>query len=132
MRDYLALQMRTQDIEGISSLGLAYLGDAVYDLLVRSWLCENGSMTSRRLHNETVRRVNAAAQARAFEKIHHLLSPEEEAVWRRGRNTKVNSVPARATVAQYHAATGLEALFGWLYLRGDRDRINELFSKMID
>ena len=132
MRDYLSLQMQSQDIDDISSLGLAHLGDAVYDLLVRSWLCEHGSMTSRRLHYETIRKVNAAAQARAFEKIRNLLTTEENAVFKRGRNTKVNTVPSRATVAQYHTATGLEALLGWLYLRGEKDRINELFIKMME
>ena len=133
MRDYLSLQMRTQDISEISSLGLAHLGDAVYDLLVRSWLCENGSVTSQRLHNETVRRVNSAAQAKSLEKIRHMLTEEEEAVYKRGRNAKMPArAGSRATAAQRHTATGLESLFGWLYLRGDRERLNELFAAIME
>ena len=80
------------------------------------------------LHRETVRRVNAPAQARAAEAILPLLTEAEHAVYKRGRNAKVNSVPQHADVAQYHAATGLETLFGWLYLLGRTQRLRELFA----
>ena len=83
-------------------------------------------------HRETVRRVNAPAQARAAETIQPALTDEERAVYKRGRNAKVNSVPQHADVAQYHAATGLETLFGWLYLLGRTQRLRELFSKITE
>ena len=84
------------------------------------------------LHRETVRRVNAPAQARAAEAIQSALTDEERAVYKRGRNAKVNSVPQHADVAQYHAATGLETLFGWLYLLGRTQRLRELFGKITE
>ena len=83
------------------------------------------------LHTLTVSFVNAPAQALAAAKIQPLLTEEERAVYRRGRNARVNSVPQKADLGQYHAATGLEALFGWLYLRGGTDRINELFAAIM-
>ena len=126
--DYFSLNMDEQSIGSISNLGLAHMGDCVYEIMVRSWLCCHGKVTSRGLHKETVRYVSAPAQAKAVEKIGDMLTEEEAAVYRRGRNTRVNSVPQNADKAQYHAATGLEALFGWLYLKGRRERLNELFA----
>ena len=76
--------------------------------------------------------MNAAAQARAAEKIFPVLTDEERSVYKRGRNAKVNSVPHHAEIAQYHAATGLEALFGWLYLLGRRERLEELFARITE
>lgn len=109
-------------------LGLAHIGDAVYELLTRTMLCSDGVTKASQLHKLTVARVNAPAQAEAMERILPHLSDTELAVYKRGRNTKVNSVPQKADIAQYHAATGLEALFGWLYLKGERERIEELFK----
>ena len=79
----------------------------------------------------TVKRVSAPAQAKAVEIILPVLSDREAAVYKRGRNTRVNSVPNRATIGEYHAATGLETLFGWLYLHGETDRLNELFEMIM-
>jgi len=113
-------------------LGLAHVGDGVYELLTRTMLCSQGHFSVAELHKLTISYVNAPAQAQAAEKIKPLLSEEESAVFRRGRNAKVNSVPHNANIGQYHAATGLEALFGWLYLQGRTERIGQLFSVIME
>lgn len=125
-------QMNPEDVNRISMLGLAHIGDAVFELLVRSRLCREGHVAIQDLHRETVRQVNAPAQARAMERLLPLLNEEEAAIYRRGRNAKVHGVPQNASVAEYHSATGLEALFGWLYLLGRRDRIAELFAAALE
>ena len=107
-------------------------GDGVFELMVRSWLCLHGKATSKGLHRATVRYVAAPAQARAVEKILPLLEEEEHDVFRRGRNTSPHSVPQNASRADYQAATGLEALFGWLWLQGRTDRLNQLFAVMME
>ena len=91
-------------------------------------LCKRGHSAAAKLHRLTVSYVNAPAQAAAVKKILPSLTEQELAVYKRGRNAKVNSVPQKADIAQYHAATGLEALFGWLYLQGKTERINELYA----
>lgn len=120
--------MSLNDVNAISMLGLAHIGDGVYELLVRTRLCAKGHSAVQKLHKLTVAQVNAPAQAAAVKKILPSLTEAELAVYKRGRNAKVNSVPQRASEAEYHAATGLEALFGWLYLQGQRERIAELFE----
>lgn len=132
MKDYLGIQLTDEQLQTISVLGLAHIGDGVYELLVRTWLCANGKTTSKGLHKETVSYVRAPAQARAVEKIMDKLSDAEQAVYKRGRNAKVNSVPKNADISEYHSATGLETLFGYLYLKGERDRINELFGLIVE
>lgn len=132
MTDYFHLNAGPELIQGISSLGLAHLGDGVFELMVRSWLCLHGKATSKGLHRATVRYVAAPAQARAVEKILPLLEESEQDVFRRGRNTSPHSVPQNASRADYQAATGLEALFGWLWLQGRTDRLNELFAVMME
>ena len=124
--------MEEEALRGISNLGLAHMGDAVYEILVRTWLCTHGRVTSKGLHRETVSFVAAPAQALAAEKLLPLLSEAESAVYKRGRNTRVNSVPQHADISQYHAATGLESLFGWLWLRGETGRIEELFNIIME
>ena len=130
--DYFHLNTTADQRAAISSLGLAHLGDAVFELMVRSWLCLHGKASARGLHKATVRYVAAPAQARAVEKVLPLLSEEEHDVFRRGRNTSPHSVPQNASRAEYQAATGLEALFGCLYLQGKTERLNELFSVMME
>ena len=126
--DYFCPNMSEADVNKISMLGLAHIGDGVYELLTRTMLCSQGHSSVLELHKLTVSRVNAPAQAAAAEKILPLLTEKESAVYRRGRNAKVNSVPHNASINQYHAATGIEALFGWLYLQGQTERISRLFS----
>lgn len=128
MPDYFSVHMGDEKIKEITNLGLAHLGDGVYELLVRTWLCLSGKVTSKGLHKATVLHVSAAAQARAAERMLPHLTASEADIFRRGRNTKVNSVPKKADIAAYHMATGLECLFGHLYLAGERERINELFA----
>ncbi len=132
MQDYFSLSMAPDDIRAISSLGLAHLGDAVYELMVRSWLCLHGKATSKNLHRATVALVRAGAQAAAAEKIRPLFTEEEDAVFHRGRNAKVNSIPRNASRGEYLQATALEAVFGYLYLNGRKDRLNELFSVIME
>lgn len=130
--EYLHPQMEEAELMAMSNLGLAHVGDAVYEILVRTWLCTHGRVTSKGLHRETVSHVAAPAQAKAMEKILPLLSEAENNVYKRGRNTRVNSVPQHANILEYHAATGLECLFGWLWLRGDTVRIEELFAVIME
>ena len=130
--DYFHLSVGQDLTDTMSSLALAHLGDGVFELMVRSWLCLHGKATSRGLHKATVRYVAAPAQAKAVEKILPLLTEEEGDVFRRGRNTSPHSVPQNASRADYQAATGLEALFGWLWLQGRTDRLNELFAVMME
>jgi len=123
MYDYTQAKMNDDAIRAISSIGLAHLGDAVYELLVRTYLCVHGKATGKGLHRATVELVCAPQQARFAEKLLPLLTEDEASVFRRGRN---------ADRADYQKATGLEALFGWLYLRDDHARINELFNRMME
>ena len=132
MTNYFQLDVSPDQLRAISTLGLAHLGDGVFELMVRSWLCLHGKATSKGLHRATVRYVAAPAQAKAVEKILPLLTEEEGDVFRRGRNTSPHSVPQNASRADYQAATGLEALFGWLWLQGRRSRLNELFAVMME
>ena len=126
--NYLDPSFSPADIRQISILGLAHVGDAVYELMVRTFLLSSSHTASLDLHRSTVALVNAKAQAKAFEKISSLLTEEESAVFKRGRNAKVNQIPHNASAAEYHTATGLEALFGYLYLNACQPRLNELFS----
>lgn len=127
MDNYFEPRMELRDVNQISALGLAHCGDAVFELLVRTWLCTHGGVKAKALHKETVSCVSAPAQARRMDRILPLLSDEEQDLYRRGRNAHVNSVPKNATHEEYSKATGLECLFGGLYLLGRRERINELF-----
>ena len=130
--DYFKPDMPALDANKLRMLALAHVGDAVYELLTRTMLCTRANSSVAQLHKQTVSYVNAPAQARAAEKILPLLDSEEASVYRRGRNAKVNSVPHNADIGQYHAATGLEALFGWLYLQGRMERVEELFRAIME
>ena len=132
MTDYLHIQLPPDQIRGISSIGLAHLGDAVYELLVRTWLCAHGKATGKGLHRATVALVCAPKQAELAQRILPLLTEEEQAVFRRGRNANVHSIPAHASRAQYQQATALEALLGWLHLSGRHDRVEQLFAVMME
>lgn len=132
MTDYFSVRLADDDIRAISSIGLAHIGDGVYELLVRTYLCAHGKATGKGLHRATVDLVRAPEQARRAQKILPLLTEGEQEVFRRGRNAHVHSIPQHASRAEYQQATALEALFGWLYLRGERERINELFVCMME
>lgn len=130
--DYFCPQMTLNEVNAMSVLALAHIGDGVYELLTRTMLCKRGHSAAAKLHRLTVSYVNAPAQAAAAKKILPSLTEQELAVYKRGRNAKVNSVPHRATEGEYHAATGLEALFGWLYLQGRIERIDALFARITE
>ena len=132
MEDYFDLHMEEDQIRSISSIGLAHLGDAVYELLVRSWLCAHGGATGKGLHRAAVELVRAPAQAARAERILPMLTGEELAVFKRGRNAHVHTVPRSASRADYLRATALECLLGYLYLQGRRERINQLFAAMME
>ncbi|MGI5953926.1 Mini-ribonuclease 3 [Dysosmobacter sp.] len=132
MEQYFDIRLTDDQLRAISSVGLAHMGDAVFEILVRGWLCAHGKATGKGLHQATIRLVCAESQAQKAQRILPLLTPEELAVFKRGRNAQVHSVPAHASRAQYAEATALEALLGWLYLRGQKARINELFCTMME
>ena len=132
MENYFHPELGRERILEISSIGLAHMGDAVFELLVRSWLCAHGGATGRGMHRAAVALVCAESQAEKAEKILPLLTEEERSVFRRGRNAQVHTVPHHASRAQYGEATALEALLGWLYLQGRTERINELFCTMME
>lgn len=111
----------------LSPLVLAFLGDAVFELLVREKLVEGGNLPVNRLHQKAVHYVCAGAQWEGYLAVRDMLTEEEEDIFRRGRNTK-SGVPKNADPAAYRAATGLEALFGYLYACGRHDRYRQLFS----
>ncbi len=112
-----------------STPALAYLGDSVLELLVREHLVLNGYASSARLNQKALNFVRASVQAEAMKKILPLLTPEEEAVYRRGRNIGHTNTPKSATVLEYRMATGMEALFGYLHLAKKEERIRELFLR---
>lgn len=114
----------------LSPLTLAFIGDTVFDLLVREQLVNEANRPVGKLHALSAGRVCAGAQAKSAEYIMDALSEEEQTIFKRGRNAHSKNTPKNASEAEYHAATGLEALFGWLYLNGDNKRINELFCKI--
>ena len=132
MTDYFHLNIEHDKLLSLSSLGLAHLGDSVYEVMVRSWLCLQGAARVKDLHRATVRYVAAPAQAVRAQRILPILTQEEQDVFRRGRNTAPHSVPKAASRGEYQTATGLEALFGWLYLQGRTERLNELFARMME
>ena len=118
-------------LRSMSVLGLAHVGDAVYELLVRTHLAHEGAQKVQDLHKRTVSFVAAPAQAAAMEKILPELTEEEHKYYRRGRNARVHP-PSGCTIAQYHAATALETLFGYLWLTGQRERIDRLFGRILE
>ncbi len=129
--DYFRLETEKDERDALSNLGLAYLGDAVFELMIRSYLCMQGKLTPGKLHKAALDYVSAPAQAAMVERILPLLTEEETEVFRRGRNTKPHSVPKAAKRGEYQTATALEALFGWLYLQARTERLNELFAAML-
>lgn len=112
----------------LSPLTLAFIGDTVFDMLVREDLICQANRPANDLHNSAVKMVKASAQAEFVEKLLPCLSEKEISVYKRGRNTKVGHLPKNASQADYHKATGFEALFGYLYLTDSCDRIIELYK----
>ena len=115
-----------KSVNTYSPLALAYLGDAVYELVIREWILQNHNTTPKEMNKAAVRCVSARAQAAAAEKILPLLNAEEADILRRGRNAHPGTTSRHASVKEYRSATALEALTGYLYLTGQKERLKEL------
>ena len=132
MDNLFQMEFTPAQVNAVTNLGLAHVGDGVYELLVRTWLCAHGDRTVLKLHNDTVALVKAPTQAKFADKLMPLLSEEELAYFRRGKNAHTHAAPKSASPREYAKATGLETLFGALYLLGRRDRLNELFDYLMN
>ena len=132
MENYFHMHMDQKCVNAISNLGLAHIGDGVFELLTRSWVCAHGDQTVNRMHRDTINLVKAASQAKFADKLLPRLNDEELSYYRRGKNSHVHAVPKSCTPAEYAKATGLEALFGALYLLGRTERVNELFAAVME
>lgn len=116
------------EARALGGLTLAFFGDSVYEVLVRERIVKGGTLPVNTLHKKAVEKVNAGFQSKAFEAIEPLLSEDELEIFKRGRNATGNNVPRSSNSKDYRRATGFEALFGYLYLIGENDRIAELFE----
>lgn len=126
------MNLEKKDIDAISNLGLAHMGDCVFEILCRSWLCAQGGKNVGNLHRDTIKMVNANAQSSFVDKLLPHLNEEEMAYYRRGKNAHVHAVPKSCTPGDYAKATGLEALFGALWLSGQTERLNRLFKIVME
>ena len=132
MENYFQMNFTPAEVNGISNLGLAHMGDCVFEILCRGYLCAKGGKTVGNLHKDTINMVKATSQAKFVDKLLPLLTEEEISYYRRGKNSHVHAVPKSCTPAEYAKATGLEALFGALYLAGKTERLNMLFKSVMD
>ena len=128
MDNYFELNFTPAQVKELSSTGLAHVGDGAYELLCRSYLVCGGDRTVQKLHKDTVNLVRASTQAKIADAIQEQLTEEEQGYYRRGKNAHTHAAPKAATAKEYAKATGLEALFGALYLLGQTRRLNELFK----
>lgn len=127
MKDLFRLHFEPRQVNAMSNLALAHLGDGVYELLCRSYLCTKGDKTVLKLHENTVDLVKAPAQAKIAQALFPHLTSQEQDYFRRGKNAHTRAHPKSSTAREYALATGLEALFGALYLLGETQRLNQLF-----
>lgn len=132
MENYFQINWEQNQINSMTNLGLAHVGDAVFELLCRSYLCCKGGKVAKNLHRDTVAMVNAPSQAKFADCLLPHLSEEELSYFRRGKNSHTHAAPKAATPQEYAKATGLETLFGALYLSGQTDRLNELFHLIVE
>ena len=132
MENFFAMNFEKTQIDAISNLGLAHMGDCVWEILTRARLCSEGKKTVGNLHKQTIAMVNAPYQAKCMDKLLPHLTEEEASYYRRGKNSHVHAVPKASTPLEYAKATGLEALFGALYLAGRTERINELYHLVME
>ena len=132
MENLFKMNYTVRQVNAISNLALALIGDGVYELLCRTYLCTQGDQTVLKLHKDTVNMVKAPAQAKYADLLKPHLTEEENDFYRRGKNAHTHAAPKAATRAEYAKATGLEALFGALYLLGRTERLMELFSICVE
>ncbi len=131
MENYFQMDFTVAQVNAISNLGLAHVGDGVYELMCRAYLCCKGDHTVKNLHKDSVQLVKAPTQAAFVDKIKPMLTEEETDFFRRGKNAHTHAAPKSASRAEYAKATGLETLFGALYLLGRTERLQELFEAMM-
>lgn len=124
-------QLPDTDIKSYSPLALAYIGDAIYDLVIRTAIVENGNAPVNKLHKKVIKLVQASAQADLFHKIESRLTEEELSVYKRGRNAKSFTSAKNAGIVEYRTATGVEALIGYLYLTDQIERLLELMKPLL-
>lgn len=124
-------ELKERDPAMLSPLVLAYVGDTVYDLFVRTMLIHTTDLTAHGLHLNAAKHVSAGAQSKAFHRIKAMLTQEEEYFFKRGRNAHMGTIPKHATISDYRAATGLETLIGYLYLTGQDGRLRELMGHIL-
>ena len=122
------MNFTTAQVNAMTNLALAHVGDGAYELMCRTYLALQGDKTVLKLHNDTVALVKAPTQAKFADLLLPCLTDEEQAFYRRGKNAHTHAHPKGATRQEYAKATGLETLFGALYLMGRTDRLNELFA----
>lgn len=127
MTDLFHMEFTSARVKEISSVGLAHIGDGVFELMTRAYLCQQGGKTVRNLHKNAINLVNAPAQAKFADRILPMLTEEETGYYRRGKNAHTHAAPKAASPAEYAKATGVEALFGALYLMGRTERLNALY-----
>ena len=126
------MNMTKAQVDAISNLGLAHMGDCVYEILCRAYLCAKGGKKVDVLHKQTIHMVKATTQAKFADKMLPILTEEELTYYRRGKNAHVHAVPKSATPAEYSKATGVETLFGVLFLLGRKERANEIFNYVME
>lgn len=124
-------QCRKVDIRTYSPLTMAYIGDAIYDLVIRTVVVERGNRSANDLHRRTIQYVKAGSQARMIEALADMLTQEETGIYRWGRNAKFYTKAKNASVGEYRSATGMEALMGYLYMTGRTERMLELIREGI-
>lgn len=122
------LGLRAVDIRSYSPLALAYIGDGVFDLIIRSFVINKGNVQVNKMHRHTSNIVKAQTQAQMVQALEPLLNTEEEGYYKRGRNAKSHTTAKNASVGDYRKATGFEALVGYLYLTGQNERLMELMK----
>jgi ribonuclease-3 family protein len=121
-----------EEINMMSPLTWAYVGDAVYELYIRNYLVNTTNLKPHKLHIESIKYVKAKSQANILEKLDNFLTDEEKEIVRRGRNTKNHHLPKHANVDEYMYSTAFEALIGYLYLTKQEERLNEILKKCIE
>jgi ribonuclease-3 family protein len=132
MENFFQMNFTPAQVNSISNLGLAHIGDGAYELMCRAYLCAKGDQTVLKLHKDAVELVKAPTQAKFADKIKPFLTEEEQDYYRRGKNAHTHAAPKAASRQEYAKATGLECLFGALYLLGKTQRLNELFQIMMN
>lgn len=131
MENFFQMNFTPAQVNTISNVGLAHVGDGVFELLCRTYLCVKGDKTVKTLHRDSVNMVKASAQAKYAQKLLPVLTEQEQDYYRRGKNAHTHAAPKSASPKEYAMATGLETLFGALYLMGQTQRLIELFHLIV-